>query len=59
MDIDTPFVADPARDSEDARAEFLARFRSALGEFEAPFVEISGSWKERKRKAIVAIDAVA
>jgi NadR type nicotinamide-nucleotide adenylyltransferase len=58
MDIDTPFVTDPARDSEDARAELLARFRCTLGEFEAPFIEISGSWKERKRKAIAAIDAV-
>jgi NadR type nicotinamide-nucleotide adenylyltransferase len=57
MDIDTPFVADAARDSEDARGELLARFRCALGEFAAQFVEISGSWKERRRKAIAAIDA--
>lgn len=59
MNVDTPFVADPARDSEDARGELLRKFHCALKEFDAEFVVISGSWSERKKAAIAAIESYA
>ena len=57
MDVDTPFVADPARDSADVREELFARFRAALEELGAEFVVIRGTWDERKSAAIAAIAA--
>jgi NadR type nicotinamide-nucleotide adenylyltransferase len=59
MDVDTPFVDDPARDSADAREELLAKFRAALDEFKAEYVLISGTWSARQSAAIAAIDAYA
>jgi HTH-type transcriptional repressor of NAD biosynthesis genes len=59
MNVDTPFVADPARDSADAREELFARFRAALEEHGANFVVISGDWDARREAAIRAIDAYA
>lgn len=59
MNIDTPFIDDPARDSADARAALLEKFRCALRECGAEVVEISGSWRERKRAAIAAIENYA
>lgn len=57
MNVDTPFVVDPARDSADVRQELFGKFRCALEEFEAKYVVISGAWKERMRGAIAAIQA--
>lgn len=59
MNVDTPFVDDPARDSADAREALLEKFRCALRECGAEVVEIRGSWRERKRAAIVAIESYA
>ena len=59
MNIDTPFVDDPARDSADAREALLEKFRCAMRECGAEVVEISGSWSERKRAAIAAIESYA
>ena len=59
MDVDTPFVDDPARDSSDVREQLFARFRSALEEFGVPFVVIRGDWAARKRAAIEAIESYA
>jgi nicotinamide riboside kinase len=59
MDVDTPWVDDPARDSADARAALFASFRRGLQEFEAKYVTISGPWKRRKEGAIAAIDRYA
>jgi NadR type nicotinamide-nucleotide adenylyltransferase len=56
MDVDTPFIDDPARDSADAREELFARFRAALEEAGARYVVISGEWGARKRAAIAAIE---
>lgn len=56
MDIDTPFVDDPARDSADTRQELFGKFYQALQEFRMNFVVISGSWKEREASAIAWID---
>ena len=55
MDVDTPFVDDPARDSADVREELFAKFRDALTECGAEFVVIRGTWDERKNAAIAAI----
>ena len=57
MDVDTPFVVDPARDSADVRQELFGKFRAALEEFGAEYVVISGGWKERMRAALAAIHA--
>jgi HTH-type transcriptional repressor of NAD biosynthesis genes len=57
MNVDTPFVVDPARDSADVREELFAKFRAALEEFGAEYVVISGGWKDRMRAALAAIDA--
>ncbi len=59
MNIDTPFVDDPARDSADVREALLEKFRCALRESGADVVEISGTWSERKRAAIAAIERYA
>lgn len=58
MNVDTPFVDDPVRDSADVREQLFAKFRCALKEFGARFVEIDGSWESRKNSAIRAIDQV-
>ena len=55
LDVDTPFVDDPARDSADRREELFAKFHLALQEFEVPFVVIRGSWAERQQRAMEAI----
>jgi HTH-type transcriptional repressor of NAD biosynthesis genes len=57
MDVDTPWVDDPARDSADKRQELFARFHLALQEFEVPFHVIRGDWSERERLAIRVIQS--
>jgi NadR type nicotinamide-nucleotide adenylyltransferase len=56
MDVDTPFVDDPARDSADMREQLFARFRAALDEFGVRYMVIRGDWAARKRAAIEAIE---
>jgi NadR type nicotinamide-nucleotide adenylyltransferase len=58
MDIDTPFVDDPARDSADKREELFAKFHNALQEFGVEFVVVRGSWREREVLAIAAIESL-
>ncbi|HEY7515137.1 MAG TPA: ATP-binding protein [Vicinamibacteria bacterium] len=55
---DVPWVPDPARDRGGQRDELHELFRTTLTEFSACFREISGSWTERRGRALAAIDAV-
>lgn len=55
MDIEVPWIPDPLRDRRDRREEMHMLFREALEERELPWVSISGSWEERRRRAIAAI----
>jgi len=57
LDIDVPWIADPARDASANREHVHAEFESALHEFKVRHVTIGGNWEERKRKAIEAIHA--
>jgi NadR type nicotinamide-nucleotide adenylyltransferase len=56
LDIDVPWVADPVRDCGDTRMELHEEFRSVLEEFGAKYVVISGTWDERLRRAVAAIE---
>jgi len=58
MDVDTPWIDDPARDSADQRNELFARFELALQEFGASFHIIRGDWTERSRLAKDLIERV-
>jgi len=58
LDIDVPWVWDPVRDSGATREELHSDFRNALEEFGASYVSISGTWDERLRRSIAAIEAV-
>lgn len=55
LDVDVPWMADGARDSGARREELHEEFRRALEEFGAKFVLISGTWEERRRRAIEAV----
>jgi NadR type nicotinamide-nucleotide adenylyltransferase len=56
-DTDVPFEPDPQRSFPDPadRARGRARWREALERRGLPFVEISGSWAERERRAVEAV----
>ncbi len=56
MNIDVPWVADPARDRGDRRPEMHALFRDRLAAFQLPFVEISGGWEQRFAAAVREVD---
>lgn len=56
MHIDVPWLEDPARDAAADRVAVHAEFERALEEFSAKYVMISGSWDERKAKALAAIE---
>lgn len=58
MNIDVPWVPDPARDRGDRRAEMHALFRDRLDAMGLPYVEISGHWDERFASAVAAVDAL-
>jgi NadR type nicotinamide-nucleotide adenylyltransferase len=58
LDIDVPWVPDPARDRGDRREEMHALFRNALASFGLPFVEIRGDWDARLASACRAVDAL-
>ena len=57
LDIDVPWIADPARDSGQRRDQLHDEFREALEEFEAKYELIAGEWKGRLQRAIRAIEA--
>ena len=59
LDVDTPWVDDPARDSADKREELFARFHRALQEFGVRFAVIRGSWEERKQRALELLSSRA
>jgi NadR type nicotinamide-nucleotide adenylyltransferase len=56
LDVDTPFVPDPQRDRPGQRAELFARFKNALDQSGRSYVEITGPWDERERRAIETVD---
>jgi NadR type nicotinamide-nucleotide adenylyltransferase len=58
MNIDVPWVADPARDRGDRRPEMHALFRARLESMRLPYVEISGPWDVRFATAVQAVDAL-
>ncbi|HEU4989330.1 MAG TPA: AAA family ATPase [Gemmatimonadaceae bacterium] len=58
MNIDVPWVADPARDRGDRRPEMHALFRARLESLKFPFVEISGDWDARFAAAARQTDAL-
>lgn len=55
MDIDVAWEHDAIRDSAEAREALLGAFASALAEFGAHFVTISGDWEARFAAAVRAI----
>ena len=57
LDVDVPWSADAARDSGARREELHEEFRRALEEFGGKFVLIFGTWEERRKRAIEAIEA--
>lgn len=58
MNIDVPWVADPARDRGDRRDEMHTLFRERLQAMRLPYVEISGDWDQRFAAAVRAVDAL-
>jgi NadR type nicotinamide-nucleotide adenylyltransferase len=58
LGVDVPWVPDPQRDRPGLRGEMYALFREALVERGHRFVEVCGSWEQRRARAIEAIDAV-
>ena len=52
---DVPWVGDPPRDRGEQRPEMHALFLDVLREFRTPFREVSGSWTERRGRALAAI----
>jgi HTH-type transcriptional regulator, transcriptional repressor of NAD biosynthesis genes len=57
MDIDVPWIADAGqRDLGHLREEMHRRFRQALQDRGAAFVEIGGSWSERRERAFRAVE---
>jgi len=60
LDIDVPFAPDPQRCFPDPadREKGLRLWRGALERRQLPFELISGSWTERERRAIAAVEAV-
>jgi HTH-type transcriptional regulator, transcriptional repressor of NAD biosynthesis genes len=56
LDIDVPWVSDGLRDLGDKRKEIHEIFKNALIQRNIPFVNVSGSWKEREKIVSVEID---
>jgi nicotinamide riboside kinase len=52
---DVPWRPDPQRDRGERREEMHALFLDVLREFRTPFREVSGSWTERRGRALAAI----
>ena len=58
LDIDIPWTPDAQRDRGEQREEMQALFKEALERAGARYVVISGTWDERRERAIRAIDAL-
>lgn len=58
MNTDVPFMPDPQRvfPDEAGRAKCMALWREALVFRDRPFVEIRGSWADREKTAIAAVE---
>ena len=56
LDIDVPWVGDSVRDSGASRDALHERFCDVLDEFGATVRTIRGSWEERLKQAICAIE---
>jgi NadR type nicotinamide-nucleotide adenylyltransferase len=56
LEVDVPWVADEVRDRGDRREEVQQLFRDAAAASGSPVVAISGSWNDRLRLAIAAVD---
>lgn len=57
MNIDVPWIGDPARDPKAKREEVHAEFGKALAEFGANYQVVLGSWEERRERAIKYVRA--
>mgnify|MGYP006188976705 CR=1 FL=1 len=59
MDVDLPYEHSPLRENPDLdeRKELFALYEKLLKKLQVPYVIISGSEKERTRKAISAVDS--
>lgn len=59
-DTDVPWAPDPQRSFPDAASRERGRrlWRETLTSRRLPFVDISGDWPERERRAIAAVKAV-
>jgi NadR type nicotinamide-nucleotide adenylyltransferase len=57
-DADVPFVTDPQRcfPDEESREHARTLWRAALVARDLPFIEITGTWEERERTAIAAVE---
>lgn len=58
LDIDVPWVHDPARSSADDRPELHAAFARALEAHGARVVRIAGGWEERLAQALAALESI-
>lgn len=56
--IDVPWEDDPQREHPDKREHFWFIYKKAIENSGVPFVEISGSKEERRKKAIAAIEGI-
>lgn len=54
-DVDVPFVPDPVRYLPQARRAFFERCQEALQSRGLPYVVLSGSWDERRQRALEAV----
>ena len=55
---DVAWVADPQRDSAEARAAIHDLFVAGLAAIAARVVDVRGGWDERERRAVAAVDAL-
>ena len=58
LGIDVPWVPDPQRDRGHMREHMHALFRDAVRASGAPYVEITGDWEERFRRAVAAVEGL-
>ncbi len=58
LDVDVPWVSDVVRYLPNERRSFFERCREALEQHHRPYVVIQGSWDERWRTAVDAVQAV-
>lgn len=56
--IDVPWEDDPQREHPDKRDHFWQIYKNEVQQSKVPFVEISGSKDERRKKAVEAIEKI-